>query len=111
MSCFVSLLLLIGLPYPDNVQTGRELESIVREHGSIPATIAIINGTIKIGKEKVEERNFFSYIFYLFLSFFLSKAFLILNWNTLANLVAKLLKLRRVTSLSLSVKKQPERLP
>ncbi len=38
-----------GMPYPTNVQTAREVEEIVRSHGAIPATIAILNGKIKIG--------------------------------------------------------------
>lgn len=38
-----------GMPYPDNLKTARELESIVRQHGAVPATIAIIKGRIKIG--------------------------------------------------------------
>ena len=38
-----------GMPYPENIETAKTLENIVREHGAIPATIAIINGRIKIG--------------------------------------------------------------
>jgi pseudouridine-5'-phosphate glycosidase len=38
-----------GMPYPQNVTTAREVEAIVREHGAVPATIAIIEGRIKIG--------------------------------------------------------------
>ncbi|CAG8471190.1 1301_t:CDS:10 [Paraglomus occultum] len=38
-----------GMPYPQNLATALEVEKIVREHGSIPATIAIIDGTIHIG--------------------------------------------------------------
>jgi len=41
-----------GMPYPENVNTALELERIVRENGSIPATIAIIDGIIKVGLEK-----------------------------------------------------------
>jgi len=33
-----------GMPYPQNVQTAREVEDIIREQGAVPATIAIING-------------------------------------------------------------------
>ncbi|AIS51483.1 pseudouridine-5'-phosphate glycosidase PsuG [Thermoanaerobacter kivui] len=45
-----------GMPYPENIETAKTLENIVREHGAIPATIAIINGRIKIGlsEEKLE---------------------------------------------------------
>ncbi|HWL24416.1 MAG TPA: pseudouridine-5'-phosphate glycosidase [Ureibacillus sp.] len=38
-----------GMPYPQNVQTAREVEDIVRSFGAVPATIAIIDGKIKIG--------------------------------------------------------------
>ncbi|MAT52992.1 MAG: pseudouridine-5-phosphate glycosidase [Saprospirales bacterium] len=38
-----------GMPYPDNVATGRALEQAIREEGAIPATIAIINGKMKAG--------------------------------------------------------------
>ena len=43
-----------GMPYPENIETAKTLENIVREHGAIPATIAIINGRIKIGLSKEE---------------------------------------------------------
>lgn len=38
-----------GMPYPQNVHTAKEVEMIIRQNGAIPATIAIINGRIKIG--------------------------------------------------------------
>jgi pseudouridine-5'-phosphate glycosidase len=38
-----------GMPYPTNVETAKLLEQTVRENGAIPATIAIIDGKIKIG--------------------------------------------------------------
>ncbi|MDP5273852.1 pseudouridine-5'-phosphate glycosidase [Chengkuizengella axinellae] len=38
-----------GMPYPQNVETAKTVEQIIRENGAIPATIAIINGKIKIG--------------------------------------------------------------
>lgn len=38
-----------GMPYPQNVQTAREVEQLVRENGAVPATIAIVDGKIKIG--------------------------------------------------------------
>jgi len=43
-----------GMPYPDNKNTALELEQIVRDNGAIPATIAIINGRIKIGLSREE---------------------------------------------------------
>lgn len=38
-----------GMPYPDNVKMAKKVESIIRKEGAIPATIAIMNGKIKIG--------------------------------------------------------------
>ncbi len=38
-----------GLPYPDNVQTARGMETAVRSGGAVPATIAIIQGQVHIG--------------------------------------------------------------
>ena len=38
-----------GMPYPENVQTALALEDIIRQNGATPATIAIINGRIKVG--------------------------------------------------------------
>ncbi len=41
-----------GLPYPKNIETARELESIVREAGAVPATIAIFDGEILVGLDE-----------------------------------------------------------
>ncbi|WP_373502617.1 pseudouridine-5'-phosphate glycosidase [Aestuariivirga sp.] len=38
-----------GMPYPQNVETAREVEDIVRQGGAVPATIAILGGEVKIG--------------------------------------------------------------
>lgn len=38
-----------GMPYPKNYQTAKEVEQVVRDNGATPATIAIIQGTIKVG--------------------------------------------------------------
>lgn len=43
-----------GMPYPKNVETALEVEKVVRDNGAIPATIAIINGEIKVGLSKEE---------------------------------------------------------
>lgn len=45
-----------GMPYPKNVETALETERIVRENGSIPATIAILKGRLKVGltREEIE---------------------------------------------------------
>lgn len=38
-----------GMPYPLNVETAVKVENIIRENGAIPATIAILNGKLKVG--------------------------------------------------------------
>jgi pseudouridylate synthase len=38
-----------GMPYPKNVETALNVEQIIRDHGAIPATIAILNGRLKVG--------------------------------------------------------------
>lgn len=38
-----------GMPYPQNLETAKHLESIIREGGAVPATIAVINGRIQVG--------------------------------------------------------------
>jgi|SRR5882724_2119684 len=38
-----------GLPYPQNLETACRLEQIVREAGSTPATIAILDGKVCVG--------------------------------------------------------------
>lgn len=43
-----------GLPYPRNLEVATQLENIVREHGGIPATTAIINGVPRVGLSALE---------------------------------------------------------
>ena len=38
-----------GMPYPQNVETALQVEKIIREHGAVPATIAILGGRLKAG--------------------------------------------------------------
>ncbi len=38
-----------GMPYPKNVETALTVETIVREGGATPATIAIVQGRLKVG--------------------------------------------------------------
>ena len=38
-----------GLPRPDNARIAREVEATVREHGAVPATIALLDGVVRIG--------------------------------------------------------------
>ncbi len=46
-----------GMPYPENVETAFAVEKIIRDEGAIPATIAILNGKIKIGLTNDEIRE------------------------------------------------------
>uniref|UniRef100_A0A1A9WN01 Carbohydrate kinase PfkB domain-containing protein n=1 Tax=Glossina brevipalpis TaxID=37001 RepID=A0A1A9WN01_9MUSC len=41
-----------GMPFPHNVNTALEVENVVSSTGAIPATIAIIDGSIKVGLNK-----------------------------------------------------------
>ncbi len=38
-----------GMPYPQNVETARKVEQIIRDGGCVPATIGIIKGRLKAG--------------------------------------------------------------
>ncbi len=41
-----------GMPYPQNVEMAKKVEDIVREGGAVPATIAIMDGKIKVGLDE-----------------------------------------------------------
>ncbi len=47
-----------GMPYPENVATARSLESEIRAHGAVPATIAVIGGAIRVGLSDAELEAF-----------------------------------------------------
>ncbi|MCF6525356.1 pseudouridine-5'-phosphate glycosidase [Streptomyces sp. JJ36] len=49
-----STLLAHGLPRPQNLSTGLELEEEVRASGAVPATIAVLDGRPHIGLDKAE---------------------------------------------------------
>ncbi len=38
-----------GLPYPANLETAQRMEEIVRQHGAIPATVALLDGKLRVG--------------------------------------------------------------
>lgn len=38
-----------GMPYPQNVETARTLQEIIRAEGAVPATIAVMGGKYKVG--------------------------------------------------------------
>lgn len=43
-----------GMPYPQNIETAKACEEIIRKNGAVPATTAIIGGKIKIGLNEEE---------------------------------------------------------
>jgi pseudouridylate synthase len=43
-----------GLPRPTNLKVAIECEEIVRRHGAIPATIALLDGVVHVGVEAAE---------------------------------------------------------
>ena len=47
-----------GMPYPQNVQTAREVETILRDADCTPATIAIIAGRLRVGLRDEELERF-----------------------------------------------------
>lgn len=38
-----------GMPWPQNLETAREVEDVIRAEGAVPATIAVIGGRIRVG--------------------------------------------------------------
>ena len=38
-----------GMPYPRNVAMATEVEGIVRDHGAVPATVAVLDGRPRVG--------------------------------------------------------------
>lgn len=47
-----------GMPFPQNLKTALKVEKIIREESAVPATIAILNGRIKIGLSQHELEQF-----------------------------------------------------
>ena len=47
-----STLISHGLPYPENIEVAQSSIDVIKETGSIPATIGIIKGRIKVGLNK-----------------------------------------------------------
>ncbi len=43
-----------GIPRPQNLQLARDMERVVRENGAIPATIAVLDGKIRVGLKDEE---------------------------------------------------------
>jgi pseudouridine-5'-phosphate glycosidase len=49
-----SSILAQGMPYPTNVETARAVEEEVRRAGALPATIAVLDGRIRVGLDGAE---------------------------------------------------------
>ena len=43
-----------GMPYPQNLDTARGVESVVREGGAVPATIAVLDGRLRVGLDPTD---------------------------------------------------------
>jgi pseudouridylate synthase len=41
-----------GLPRPENLEIARAIEEIVRQEGAVPATIAVVEGMVRIGLDR-----------------------------------------------------------
>ena len=49
-----STILAHGLPHPDNIEIAARIEQAVRDGGSVPATIALVDGVVHIGLSPTE---------------------------------------------------------
>lgn len=38
-----------GMPYPQNLEMAQNVEAVIRQHGAVPATVAIMDGQFKVG--------------------------------------------------------------
>ncbi len=47
-----------GMPAPDNIETALACEADIRAEGAVPATIAVIDGTIRVGLDAEDLRGF-----------------------------------------------------
>lgn len=43
-----------GMPWPQNVETAREVEATIRAEGAVPATIAVLDGRLHVGLTDAE---------------------------------------------------------
>ena len=51
---FESTIISHGFPYPANVECAVECERVAREEGAVPATVAVIGGTLAVGLSRDE---------------------------------------------------------
>jgi pseudouridine-5'-phosphate glycosidase len=49
-----------GMPFPENLAMARQVEDIIRQNGAVPATIAIVDGTLRAGLSAAELERFAS---------------------------------------------------
>lgn len=47
-----------GMPFPQNLEMAREVEDVLRKHGAVPATIAIVDGALRAGLSDTELAHF-----------------------------------------------------
>lgn len=43
-----------GMPYPANLEMARGVESLIRAEGAVPATIAVIDGELRVGLDEAD---------------------------------------------------------
>lgn len=43
-----------GMPYPQNLEMAEEVEDVIRQQGATPATIAVLDGSIRVGLSSSE---------------------------------------------------------
>ena len=51
---FESTIITHGMPWPQNLETALAAEQACKEEGAVPATIAILDGRIKVGLSRSE---------------------------------------------------------
>lgn len=47
-----------GMPFPENLSVANDVENVVREHGAVPATIAVMEGRVHVGLNPMELESF-----------------------------------------------------
>ena len=47
-----------GMPYPENLECAKDCEAVIRENGATPATIAVLDGRMKIGLSDEQLEHF-----------------------------------------------------
>ncbi|ORY81367.1 Indigoidine synthase A like protein-domain-containing protein [Protomyces lactucae-debilis] len=52
--CLESTIITHGMAYPQNLNMARQVESVIRQHGATPATIAILNGKAHVGLQDAD---------------------------------------------------------